>query len=835
MEKGFALGSEAVRAGAPLTIRLLGELELRVDGRSLALPASKKSRALLGYLVATGRPHLRERLCDLLWQGPDDPRAALRWSLTKIRGLLDSGGVTRVVADRDRVAFEADGVECDLACVREASRRRRRQPRRPPLGAAAARFRGELLEGLDLPDCYRFHEWCTAEREAARALRVAVLAALVERLAGKPEEALAFARRRLAVDPLTEPAHVAVVSLLADLGRRREALEQDEACKRIFDASSGRPSPALLAARMRAVGSGAPPPETAPVARTAARPRTSDRAPSPLVGRDAERARCVEALASAAGQGADRASSCPASRASASRGCSTPSSTRPCAAAGASSGAAPSRRRWCGPTAPGSTPCGRRPPRSFAPLRADLAPLLPELGEAAAQDRERLFDAVVRLLVSLQGGGRRRARRPPVVDEASAALLHYAARAVAGKPVLIACGARAEELADNPSAVRLVRALQRESRVLEVELGPLLEAAVAELARSAHAEADVARIARESAGNPLFVLELARAAARERRRPTRSPASSQTASPASTPRRASSLPWAAAIGRTFAVETLERATELPVTELLTPLEELERRGILRETSMPWAAGYDFVHDLVRAAAYRGLSEPRRRLLHHRIARALEARAVTDGALHGDVAHHAAIAGDIGIAARAYLAAGLRCLRLFANDEAARLAEAGVAHAAQLGRAEAIPLTLALLKIKVHSGRWLQRARHDHRSRHRARSRTKRGDALLRRPSRRSRIPAVSRLCVAAQPRAAKPRPSTPRPIQSRLAEQAEHRRRAEGAPGSLHDDGAGADRPDDRRDPPLCGGWCRAWGHCRRASPRRDDGRQAREHCARRR
>ena len=68
-----------------LTIRLLGELAVVRGGEALELPASKKARALLGYLVATGRSHMRERLCELLWDGPDDPRAQLRWSLWKLR------------------------------------------------------------------------------------------------------------------------------------------------------------------------------------------------------------------------------------------------------------------------------------------------------------------------------------------------------------------------------------------------------------------------------------------------------------------------------------------------------------------------------------------------------------------------------------------------------------------------------------------------------------------------------------------------------------------------------------------------------------------------------
>ena len=43
----------------PLRIRVLGELEIERDGKTVALPASKKTRALLGYLIATGREQSR--------------------------------------------------------------------------------------------------------------------------------------------------------------------------------------------------------------------------------------------------------------------------------------------------------------------------------------------------------------------------------------------------------------------------------------------------------------------------------------------------------------------------------------------------------------------------------------------------------------------------------------------------------------------------------------------------------------------------------------------------------------------------------------------------------
>src|SRR5687767_419230 len=87
-----------------LQVRLLGELTLRRGEEVLPLPASRRTRALLGYLVATAASQSRAALCDLLWDGPEDPRASLRWSLTKLRAVVNDRHTQRLVADRDRVA-----------------------------------------------------------------------------------------------------------------------------------------------------------------------------------------------------------------------------------------------------------------------------------------------------------------------------------------------------------------------------------------------------------------------------------------------------------------------------------------------------------------------------------------------------------------------------------------------------------------------------------------------------------------------------------------------------------------------------------------------------------
>src|SRR5262245_54361871 len=174
-------------------IRLLGEVEVLHGGRLSPLPASKKTRALLGYLAVTGRSHTREQLCDLLWQGPDDPRAALRWSLAKLRGVVGAGALD---ADRERVALGK--MATDLDAVRSLLTAGVGKVGVAELVRAAERFRGELLEGLALPDCYRYHEWFIAEREAARALRVAIVKALVER-SPNPDDALRWARELVAL------------------------------------------------------------------------------------------------------------------------------------------------------------------------------------------------------------------------------------------------------------------------------------------------------------------------------------------------------------------------------------------------------------------------------------------------------------------------------------------------------------------------------------------------------------------------------------------------------------------------------------------------------------
>ncbi len=683
--------------GKGVEIRLLGELQVARDGRGIPLPASKKTRALLAYLAATAQPHSREKLCELLWPGPDDPRAALRWSLTKIRALLDDRTATRIVADRDRVELQPHGARIDLAEVRARLTSAPLELATDDLRDVAALFRGELLEGLDLADSYRFHEWLAAERESTRALRLKALGALIDRLAGDPELALRFARERVAIDPLSEPAHVAVVRLLAQLGNRRGALEQFDACSRILATElHAKPSPALLAARMMIQPATSPP---APISVAPPAPPPALPSVTPLLGRARECAAIASALAT---------SSSPVLFFSGDPGIGKSRLLDELTARALSAGARVVRGRayeaervrpygaWIDALRPIATGV------SDDVLRADLAPLLPELGvPSASGDRTRLFDAVGRLLASLA---------PLVVilddvqwlDEASAAQFHALARAnLPG--VVLACGARDGELPDNPQVLRLLRALGRDGRLDRFDLAPLDEDATTALARSVDPRVDVDRVRRESAGNPLFAIEVARAlssgaGAGEIPASLEGIIADRLARLDDAAREI--VPWAAAFGHTFDLDVLARVTGLAAATLASGMEELERRGIVR--ALPGGAQYDFVHDLIRDGAYLRLSSPRRRLVHGQIARSLAASGYGDGSIAGDIAHHASLGGERELASRAYLAAGDRALRVFAHPDATRFADMGIDCAAHLPPDARIPLHIGLLRVKALS-------------------------------------------------------------------------------------------------------------------------------------
>src|SRR5882724_5935937 len=190
-----------------LRVSVLGNLAVLRQGTRMQLPPSKKTRALLAYLAVTARPHSRDRLCAMFWAIPDDPRAALRWSLTRLRPLFDEQDCRRIIADREKVGLDLDRVTVDILALRNAARNGTDAISTDALRQATEALEGDFLEGLDLPDCHEFQNWCTGEREETRRLRVRLLTALVTRLEDVPDEALGHARALSLLEPANEAAH----------------------------------------------------------------------------------------------------------------------------------------------------------------------------------------------------------------------------------------------------------------------------------------------------------------------------------------------------------------------------------------------------------------------------------------------------------------------------------------------------------------------------------------------------------------------------------------------------------------------------------------------------
>ncbi|WP_163269548.1 alpha/beta fold hydrolase [Chelativorans alearense] len=180
-----------------LEIRVLGDLTVLHNGEASPLPPSKKTRALLAYLALTDRPQRRERLCEMFWEIPDDPRGALRWSLSKIRQIVEGA----LEADRNTVHLNKSGIVLDIAPLRGLSSREIEMLDTDALEALAGAFRGPFLDDLSLPRCPEFEAWRIAIGDELDVTRLRVLRVLVDRLADEPVRALPYAHTLQARQP----------------------------------------------------------------------------------------------------------------------------------------------------------------------------------------------------------------------------------------------------------------------------------------------------------------------------------------------------------------------------------------------------------------------------------------------------------------------------------------------------------------------------------------------------------------------------------------------------------------------------------------------------------
>jgi DNA-binding SARP family transcriptional activator/Tfp pilus assembly protein PilF len=234
-DRGSAGGTLRTTMSDPaLFVRLLGPPAVTRHGVAVALPPSRKVRAMLAFLALSPGPQSRSRLCDLLWDVPSDPRGELRWCLSKLRGLLDDADRHRVVTDDQLVALDLSDCRVDALEVDRALQMGIGQASDARLAELCGLFGGDLLDGLQIDGNPTFTGWLASQRNRYRAMHVALLGALATR----PAEVDQTFRRLdawLQRAPFDPRAHQVMLETLVKCGRLRDGEEHLAATIRSFE------------------------------------------------------------------------------------------------------------------------------------------------------------------------------------------------------------------------------------------------------------------------------------------------------------------------------------------------------------------------------------------------------------------------------------------------------------------------------------------------------------------------------------------------------------------------------------------------------------------------
>ncbi|MBI4544110.1 MAG: winged helix-turn-helix domain-containing protein [Gemmatimonadetes bacterium] len=250
-----------MNSAPPYVLELLGGATLRrgvelVTGRAV----QRRRLGLLALLaLAPNRTLSRDKLLAYLWPERDAAHARDLLSAS-VYALRQPLGAELLFSEGDDLRLNAALLTSDVAAFESAVRR-------GELEAAAALYRGPLLDGFFLSNALEFERWAEAQRDRL----AAVYASVIEQLAGVAEsagDAAAAARwwRRLAAhDPYSSRVALRLVSALEAAGERAAALQQAAAHTALLREELGIEPPlelANLAGRLRAL----PPPPPLPPA-----------------------------------------------------------------------------------------------------------------------------------------------------------------------------------------------------------------------------------------------------------------------------------------------------------------------------------------------------------------------------------------------------------------------------------------------------------------------------------------------------------------------------------------------------------------------------------------
>ena len=626
---------------------------------------------------------------------------------------------TRLATDREYAALGIGAGECDALAFEAAARSASSaSPDLDLLRAAAARYRGPLLAGLELGEAEGFDQWLDERREAVRAQAEVIFGCLSERLLEQdPLAAASLASRWVHLDRLSEAAWQRLILARLDAGQPSLAREAYETCRKVLRGELGlTPGPELLALEARLWRPG---PTRAPEHRPDLHALLLG---GPLVGRASELTRLVAAYQRAAG--------------------GVPGTVVIAGEPGiGKSRLAAAFLDWAGHQgayvlrgrafeSSAATPFGplaellrrlmRReaePQRLLGPTwLAELSRLMPELRDRLPDlplprddpgGRQRLLEALTELGLAL-------ANRSPAIlmiddlqwaDESTLDALYYAAARFVEEEtrVLLVLTARSEALLPASGLSARLTNLGREVGLTRLNLGSLGLSETRQWLGGLTGHADEptlqalsGRLFSATGGHPLYLSEtlrslLERGALMLRGGQLRvDEAQLDVAVPgvrAVIESRLAPLPFPALRLAQASAVLEEPATfnELRCTaglgeeEGLTGLEALLRTGLLHEADVNTGAHYLLSHDRVRETLTALLGAERCRMMHREAAAALEAVDPQQGEqLAARRARHLEAAGEDERAALAYRQAGGWALRSAAPRAAAAMLERALA-------------------------------------------------------------------------------------------------------------------------------------------------------------
>jgi DNA-binding SARP family transcriptional activator len=666
-----------------LSIHLLGTPQIRRDGEPIHI-TRRKSRALVYYLAASDKPVTRDHLLTFFW--PDLERAAAQQTLrTTLHGLRRSLG-SALVVDEDTLTPAPDtDVDTRLFQSRLSSPITNYQSPITNLHLLTSTldlYRGDFLSDFTLPDTPQFDDWASVERERYRRLAIRGLAALsrAQEAKGDLVAALDAIDRALASDPLQEDLQRAALRLHYLSGDRAGAIRRYEALRKLLDEEMGVPPmaetrelyDAIIKDTLQEIRDQGPAlsevegleirpvkPQRRSDSRLEMHRPISNLQSLPFVGRATE----LEALTTAA---ADNMHKLLLIEGEPGIGKTRLAETFVLSSGGLSLAGRARELEMPLPYQPlieALRALAGRPdwPALYAGVRETLsavwlvetARLLPELAPPAAEahspspaDESRLWEGVYQFLVALS-------RQRYVIlflddlrwaDASTLALLGYLVhrRPIDAPDAPITFLAATQSPALRSPLAALVQTLTREGRLHRLSLTRLPPDALTALAKNlspGYAYPLATWLAQNSEGIPYILSELVRYArengillddgAVNLTALSASPTVPQTvyalihsrlARLSDGARRV--LDAAVAVGREFDFEVVARAAALSETAALDALDELRAAGLIA----PLATGdqrYAFDHSLTMEVAYREVGEPRHRLLHRRVAEAME--------------------------------------------------------------------------------------------------------------------------------------------------------------------------------------------------------------------